>query len=325
MQTGLRYCPSRLRTAWSQQSETGMRQGYLMFAAWLAASTAPVSAAEPARLNDALAAYDAKDYGTCADTLARIDAAPAGLPSGGDLFYVECLAAAGRTETALAMLEARLAKGRIDVQELMHKDRPGLNQLRTSPAWPSLRARAETLAAARQARVDQPLRRELLARVEKDQAVRQKVIDMGNNPASWQQTVAVDQANTAWLKTVVTRQGWPTRTSVGEDGSKAAFLIAQHATLDPGFQEQVLALMQAALAQKEADPSDVAMLQDRVLLHQGKPQLYGTQFSTAPDGTMVMDQTQDVDGLDARRATMGLPPIAEYKTFLSEVYHAPVR
>ncbi|MXV07158.1 hypothetical protein DYQ95_08445 [Xanthomonas sp. LMG 9002] len=276
-------------------------------------------------MTDAVAAYDAKDYGTCADTLARIDGAPAGLPSGADLFYVECLAAAGRTEAALKVLDTRLAQGRIDVEELMHKDRPGLNRLRSLPTWPSLLARAKTLDATRQARVDQPLRQELLARVQKDQAVRQKAIDEGNTPASWQRTVAVDRANTAWLKTVVTKNGWPTRTSVGEDGSKAAFLIAQHATLDPGFQEQVLALMQSALAQKEADPSDVAMLQDRVLLHQGKPQLYGTQFRTEPDGTMVLDRTQDVDGLDARRATMGLPPIAEYKTFLSEVYHAPVR
>ncbi|MCC4593297.1 hypothetical protein LL974_19385 [Xanthomonas campestris pv. cannae] len=302
-----------------------MCQGYALFVALLAASAAPVSAAEPARLNDALAAYDAKDYGTCADTLARIDAAPAGLPSGGDLFYVECLAAAGRTDAAVAVLDARLAQGRIDVQELMHKDRPGLNRLRASPAWPALLARAETLDAARQARLDQPLRQALLARVEKDQAVRQKAIDKGNTPASWQQTVAVDQDNTAWLKTMVAKMGWPTRTSVGEDGAKAAFLIAQHATLDPAFQEQVLALMQSALAQKEADPSDMAMLQDRVLLHQGKPQLYGTQFKTEPDGTMVLDRTQDIDGLDARRATMGLPPIAEYKASLSEVYHAPVR
>ncbi|WP_295909590.1 DUF6624 domain-containing protein [uncultured Xanthomonas sp.] len=302
-----------------------MCQGYALFVALLAASAAPVSAAEPARLNDALAAYDAKDYGTCADTLARIDAAPAGLPSGGDLFYVECLAAAGRTDAAVAVLDARLAQGHIDVQELMHKDRPGLNRLRTLPSWSSLLAHAETLDAARQARLDQPLRQALLARVEKDQAVRQKAIDEGNTPASWQQTVVVDQDNTTWLKTIVAKKGWPTRTSVGEDGAKAAFLIAQHATLDPAFQEQVLALMQSALAQKEADPSDVAMLQDRVLLHQGKPQLYGTQFKTEPDGTMALDRTQDINGLDARRATMGLPPIAEYKAFLSEVYHAPVR
>ncbi|WP_295968606.1 DUF6624 domain-containing protein [uncultured Xanthomonas sp.] len=302
-----------------------MHQGYALFVALLAASAAPVSASEPARLDDALAAYDAKDYGTCADTLSRIDAAPAGLPSGADLFYVECLAAAGRTDAAVAVLDARLAQGRIDVPELMHKDRPGLNRLRASQAWPALLARAETLDAARQARLDQPLRQALLARVEKDQVVRQKAIDEGNTPASWHQTVAVDQDNTAWLKAMVAKKGWPTRTSVGEDGAKAAFLIAQHATLDPAFQEQILALMQAALAQKEADPSDVAMLQDRVLLHQGKPQLYGTQFKTEPDGTMVLDRTQDIDDLDARRATMGLPPIAEYKASLSEVYHAPIR
>ncbi|CTP92939.1 hypothetical protein XTPLMG730_3671 [Xanthomonas translucens pv. phlei] len=185
-------------------------------------------------------------------------------------------------------------------------------------------AKAERLDAARQARIDQSLRQELLARVEKDQAVRQKVIAEGAG-GSWEQTVQVDRDNTAWLKKVVMEKGWPTKSMVGEDGSKAAFLIAQHATLDPTFQEQVLAQMQAALEQKEADPADFALLKDRVLLHQGKPQLYGTQFGTDPEGTMFLDNTQDLDGLDARRQAMGLPPIADYKKALSDLYHAKVR
>ncbi|MBD7923497.1 hypothetical protein H9658_16235 [Xanthomonas sp. Sa3BUA13] len=275
-------------------------------------------------MNAAIQAYDAKEYGKCADTLAAVDAAPTGLPSGMALFYVECLAAAGRTEAAFAVLDQQLPQGRVDVEDLKHKDRPGLNKLRTASGWAAMLAKAERLDAERQARIDQPLRRELLARVENDQAVRQKVIAEGAG-GSWEQTVPVDRDNTAWLKKVVAEKGWPTRSMAGEDGSKAAFLIAQHATLDPGFQEQVLALMQAALEQKEADPADFALLKDRVLLHQGKPQLYGTQFGTDPDGTMFLDTTQDLDGLDARRQAMGLPPIADYKKTLSELYHAKVR
>ncbi|MBN6112438.1 hypothetical protein JR063_12710 [Xanthomonas sp. CFBP 8700] len=276
-------------------------------------------------MNAAIQAYDAKEYGKCADTLAAVDAAPTGLPSGMALFYVECLAAAGRTEAAFAVLDQQLPQGRVDVEDLKHKDRPGLNKLRTASGWAAMLAKAERLDAERQARIDQPLRRELLARVEKDQAVRQKAIADGNTAEAWERTVPVDRDNTAWLKKVVAKKGWPTRSMVSEDGSKAAFLIAQHATLDPGFQEQVLALMQAALEQKEADPADFALLKDRVLLHQGKPQLYGTQFGTDPDGTMFLDTTQDLDSLDARRQAMGLPPIADYKKTLSELYHAKVR
>jgi len=301
-----------------------MKHGYVLFASLLVAGIAPAHAADTPNLAAAFQAYDAKDYGKCADTLAAIDQTTEGLPSGADLFYIECLSAAGRTDAAFAVLDKQLPQGRIDVEDLKHKDRPGLDKLRTTSGWATMLAKAERLDAARQARIDQPLRRELLARVEKDQAVRQKVIAEGAG-GSWEQTVPVDRDNTAWLKKVVMEKGWPTKSLVGEDGSKAAFLIAQHATLDPTFQEQVLAQMQAALEQKETDPADFALLKDRVLLHQGKPQLYGTQFGTDPDGTMFLDNTQDLDGLDARRQAMGLPPIADYKKTLSELYHAKVR
>lgn len=302
-----------------------MKLGYVLLVSLVVVSIAPARAADAPSVVAALKSYEAKEYETCADTLAAVDETPAGLPSGMDLFYVECLSAAGRTQAALAVLERRLPQGRIDLEDLKHKDRPGLNKLRSASGWASMLARAERLDAVRQAHIDQPLRRELLARAEKDQAVRQKAIAGGNSAKSWKQTVPVDQDNTAWLKKVVAEKGWPTSTMVGEDGSKAAFLIAQHATLAPGFQEKVLALMQAALERKEADPADFAMLQDRVLLRQGKPQLYGTQFGTDADGTMFLDDTQYLDGLDSRRRAMGLPPIADYKKSLSELYHAKVR
>ncbi|WIX24644.1 hypothetical protein PUV44_18795 [Xanthomonas arboricola pv. corylina] len=60
---------------------------------------------------------------------------------------------------------------------------------------------------------------------------------------------------------------------VGNDGASSAFYIAQHATLDPAFQEKVLGLLQAAVKADEADAGQFAMLKDRVLRQQGKPQV----------------------------------------------------
>lgn len=302
-----------------------MKHGLALVAVLDIVSIFPAHAADAPSVDAAFEAYEAKDYGKCADTLAVVNEGPAGLPSGMDLFYVECLSAAGRADAALGFLDKQVPLGRIDLEELKHKDRPGLNKLRATSGWTPMLAKAEKIDVQRQARIDQPLRQELLKRVEKDQVARRKAIAKDNNDGSWKQTIAVDQDNTAWLKKVVDEKGWPTRASVGEDGAKAAFLIAQHATLDPGFQEKVLEHMQAALEQKEADPAEFALLKDRVLLHQGKPQLYGTQFGRDPDGTMFLENAQDLSNLDARRQTMGLPPIAEYKKSLSEVYHAKVR
>lgn len=70
---------------------------------------------------------------------------------------------------------------------------------------------------------------------------------------------------------------------------------------------------------------DVALLTDRVLRAQGKPQRYGTQFKPGADGSMVLEPTEDEAGLDARRRAVGLPSMAVYKRMLGEAYHTPVR
>ncbi|WP_245228116.1 DUF6624 domain-containing protein [Xanthomonas bromi] len=135
----------------------------------------------------------------------------------------------------------------------------------------------------------------------------------------------VDHDNTAWLKQVVAAHGWPGRRLVGEDGANAAWTLVQHADADPAFQAQALALMEAALARHDVMPGDVALLTYRVLLAQGKPQRYGTQFMTDADGRMSLRPTEDEAGLEARRRAMGLPPMAEYKKMLQDLYHQSVR
>lgn len=39
----------------------------------------------------------------------------------------------------------------------------------------------------------------------------------------------MDLAKTAWLRAIVRRRGWPAKSSIGEDGARAAWLIAQRA------------------------------------------------------------------------------------------------
>ena len=277
-----------------------------------------------ATIDDALSAYQAEDYKTCADTLTALQEHGQAMPQGLELFYVECLAAADRSNEALAYLKKELPAGHIDLDELKTKDRPGLNKLRAGPRWGATLAEAEKETAVLQAKMDQPLRQELLARYEKDQAVRKEAIDEGGGPEAWEQTAPVDKANTAWLKSVVAEKGWPTRSMVGAEGASAAFYIAQHATHDPAFQEQVLGFLEAAMKKDEADPGQFAMLKDRVLRQQGKPQIYGTQFTTNADGTLSMQPTEDLPGLNKRRESVGLPSIEEYKRGMSELYKRKV-
>ncbi len=107
----------------------------------------------------------------------------------------------------------------------------------------------------------------------------------------------------------------------GEDGAHAAWLLAQHADSDPAFQRRCLDLLTAAVERGEATIVQQAYLTDRVLLHEGKPQEYGTQ-AIARDGRFEPRKLRDPDHVDQRRASVGLGSLARYLAGMA-VHHAP--
>jgi hypothetical protein len=185
---------------------------------------------------------------------------------------------------------------------------------------------------------DAELRRELLHRTKTDQEARKALIqwinDHGSNrvfdaaklskekQAEYEKVVArmieVDADNTKWLKSVVEEHGWPGNSLVGADGAKSAWLLVQHADADPKFQRRCLDLM-TALPKGEVLPSNLAYLTDRVLLAEGKKQLYGTQFISV-DGQWQPRPIEDEANVDKRRAEAGLPPLAEYAKEMQQQY-----
>jgi hypothetical protein len=157
------------------------------------------------------------------------------------------------------------------------------------------------------------LRAELLERAGRDQAARNS-FPPGGSHDKWQEIVApVDDANTSWLKSVVAAHGWPGQSLAGEDGAHAAWLLLQHAELD--FQEQCLPLMVEAAGRGDASPRDLAYLKDRVLMRRGEPQIYGTQYMVK-DGVLELWTVRDPQGLDERRAALGLEPEHENRARL---------
>jgi hypothetical protein len=178
------------------------------------------------------------------------------------------------------------------------------------------------------------LRAELLRRVKADQDVRFKITDwmkqFGNaespraealqaklSPAQKAEyksladtALRIDKENTERLAAIVEQYGWPTVTLVGKDGANAAWLLVQHADENPKFQRKCLDLMTQA-PREEVSQKDVAYLTDRVLLAEGKKQFYGTQFRLE-NGKCIARPLEDEANVDKRRATVGLPPLAEY-------------
>lgn len=171
---------------------------------------------------------------------------------------------------------------------------------------------------------DETLRRHLLTRVEADQAIRLALMRKEQQGLSLDSLdlasmIAVDTANTTWLRRVVAERGWPGKTLVGADGANAAFLLAQHADRDTAFQAVVLPLLERAYPAGEVTGEQLALLTDRVATARGQRQVYGSQANIVA-GAVILKPIADSAGVDARRARVGLPPLAEYVRLLNSLY-----
>lgn len=168
------------------------------------------------------------------------------------------------------------------------------------------------------------LRKELLERVGRDQAIRNELIRSGvmhPDPKIEARMTEIDSANTARMKEIVKQYGWPGPELVGVDGTEAAFLLVQHAEHE--FQKQMLPLVEKAYRQKKLQGQDYALLLDRVLVAEGKPQVYGTQakrFDQWKNKEPVFDPIEDEANVDKRRAEVGLFSMAEYRRLLKQIY-----
>jgi hypothetical protein len=83
--------------------------------------------------------------------------------------------------------------------------------------------------------------------------------------------------------------------------------LVQHPDIDAAFQKRCLALMTEA-PPWEVSAKNIAYLTDRVLVNEGREQIYGTQLA----GDVTPPPIEDEANVDVRRKEAGLPPLAEY-------------
>jgi len=158
------------------------------------------------------------------------------------------------------------------------------------------------------------LRDELLQMAKDDQAVR--LGDLSANDVRARMS-AVDARNLPRIKQIVDEHGFPDEAMVGRDGFNAAWLLVQHADADPAFQEKVLASL---VASKQMGGEQLALLTDRVLRAQGKPQRYGSQFTEEGGHWAPQPIEEPVAEVDERRASLGMMPLADYACTIQAMY-----
>ena len=104
--------------------------------------------------------------------------------------------------------------------------------------------------------------------------------------------------------------GWLGAKEVGPYASSALFIVIQHNDIQT--QIKYLPLLKKAVVEGKAYSADVAMLEDRMALHQGKKQKYGTQTPPHPlTGKQIVWPIENPEIVDELRKQIGFPPMAE--------------
>jgi uncharacterized membrane protein YphA (DoxX/SURF4 family)/peroxiredoxin len=84
----------------------------------------------------------------------------------------------------------------------------------------------------------------------------------------------IDSSNMAFVENYFITNGYPGKSVVGEESSLAAWYVLQH---NPDKIATYLPLIKKAAADGEISMRSAAMMEDRYLMNEGKPQVYGTQ------------------------------------------------
>jgi len=162
---------------------------------------------------------------------------------------------------------------------------------------------------------------------DEDQSDRQRLSDPSiqhnrkRTDSLWKVIGKKDSINLGKVKAVLDQYGWLGINDIGEKANMTLFLVVQHA--DSLTQVTYLPMMRQAVQEGKARPENLALLEDRILTRQGKPQIYGSQVRTGKTGKYEFFPISDERNVDKRRAAVGLEPLEIYARNFGIDYHLP--
>jgi uncharacterized membrane protein YphA (DoxX/SURF4 family) len=115
----------------------------------------------------------------------------------------------------------------------------------------------------------------------------------------------IDSSNMLAVEKIIDKYGYPGKSLVGEPINKAAYYVIQHSTKIPKYIE----LIKSAANDGELSTSLAAMMEDRMLMYEGKEQIYGTQGRTIninePNQQSLIWPIADFENVNKRRREAG--------------------
>ena len=121
------------------------------------------------------------------------------------------------------------------------------------------------------------------------------------------QILAYDSMALSEVTTIIDNYGWLGISEIGITPNSALFITIQHA-LDDAVRKKYFPLLKASAEQGESSMADMATMQDRILINDGKDQIYGTQYQLV-DNQKEYFPIQDIKNVNKRRRKVGLKKI----------------
>lgn len=149
--------------------------------------------------------------------------------------------------------------------------------------------------------IDCKQKREILQNVfESDQKMRTKGGNINYNK---------DRQNLATVISLIEKCGMPTLKEVDEIQMAAVWLVFQHG--DNGSRKKYLPILEQAAKNGDLKAIQIAMMKDRTLMEDGRPQVYGTQVTKMEDEWILYD-LENPETVNKRREEMGFEPLQDY-------------
>lgn len=133
-----------------------------------------------------------------------------------------------------------------------------------------------------------------------------------------------DSLNLLRVTAIIDSAGWLGPEEVGGKASQTLFLVIQHADAKPEVQAEYLEVMRQAVTEGKARASEMAMLEDRVAVNHGRPQIYGSQVDWN-DGKPSFKPIEDEAHVNERRKAVGLEPLEDYAERFGFHWSPPVK
>lgn len=114
-----------------------------------------------------------------------------------------------------------------------------------------------------------------------------------------------DHRNQELVISIIEKCGMPTLKEVDQKQMDAVWLVLQHS--DKEIRKKYFPQIEKAVKNGDLSKQQYALMKDRMLMDEGKPQIYGSQIKNGK-----LYKLENPETVNERRKEMGLEPIEDY-------------